>query len=61
MDFSNGFIRLLIIQRYTDLFAGHVEFVFIGIVLVDVAGEGAEGLLGDEGEILSHFEGSFLK
>lgn len=60
MNLLNCDTRILIIQRCTDLFAGHVEFIFIGIVLIYIAGQRAKRLLGDKGKILSHFESSFL-
>ena len=61
MNVINRLLGIFIIQRYTDLFAGHVEFISIGSVLIYIAGEGAERLLGNKGKILSHFEFSFLK
>lgn len=49
MNLCDGITWLVFIfQCDTDLFTGHIEL--IGIILVEITGQGAEGALGGEGE-----------
>lgn len=49
MNLCDGIAWLVFIfQCDTNLFTGHIEL--IGIILVEITGQGAEGALGSEGE-----------
>ena len=53
MDLLNSVIRLCVFKSSPNLIAGHIEFVVVA--LPEIAGQGAEGALGGEGERSSHF------
>ena len=50
MNNLNLIFSIRIFQCFTNLLAGHVEL--IGIILIELTGQGAEGALGSEGELL---------
>lgn len=53
MNQTNGICGLCVFKCLADLFTSHVEL--IGIVLVEITGQGAKWALGGEGEGSSHF------
>lgn len=50
MNLCNSFCTSRIFQCLANLFTGHIELT--RIVLVEITGQGAEGALGGEGELL---------
>lgn len=50
MHIVDGLLRVSVLKCFSNLFTSHVELT--GIILVEITGQGAERLLGGEGELL---------